>query len=121
VAVPLYDNDFQAGITSLLEAMAMGKAVVVTRTEGQTDVVIDGTTGLYVAPGDTQGWRTALARLRDDAALRARLGRNARAWVMANASLVLWADRVSGALRGIVPEREPVFTEDAAPRVPCRP
>jgi len=121
VAVPLYDNDFQAGITSLLEAMAMGKAVVVTRTEGQTDVVIDGTTGLYVAPGDTQGWRTALARLRDDAALRARLGRNARAWVMANASLVLWADRVSGALRGIVPEREPVLTEDAAPRVPCRP
>lgn len=120
VAVPLYDNDFQAGITSLLEAMAMGKAVVVTRTEGQTDVVIDGTTGLYVAPGDAQGWSHALARLRNDPELRMRLGRNARAWVMANASLALWADRVAGALRGDNPLRDPVLVEDAAPQVPCR-
>ncbi|MFM7321709.1 MAG: glycosyltransferase family 4 protein [Armatimonadota bacterium] len=120
VAVPLHDNDFQAGITSMLEAMAMGKAVVVTRTEGQTDVVIDGTTGLYVAPGDAEGWISALTRLRDDRELRERLGRNARAWVTANASLALWADRVAGALRGENPRRDPVLVEDAAREVPCR-
>ncbi len=120
VAVPLYDNDFQAGITSLLEAMAMGKAVVVTRTEGQTDVVVDGRTGLYVAPGDAEGWRSALERLRDDPALRERLGSNARRWVEANASLSLWSDRVAGALRGIRPERALVAEEESAPRVPCR-
>ena len=41
VVVPLYDVDFQAGITTILEAMAMGKPVVVTHSEGQTDVVED--------------------------------------------------------------------------------
>ena len=41
VVVPLYDVDFQAGVTTILEAMAMGKAVVVTHTQGQIDVVED--------------------------------------------------------------------------------
>ncbi len=41
VVVPLYDVDFQAGITLILEAMAMGKAVITTRSEGQGDTVID--------------------------------------------------------------------------------
>jgi len=39
VVVPLYNVEFQAGITVILEAMAMGKAVIVTQTRGQTDVV----------------------------------------------------------------------------------
>jgi glycosyltransferase involved in cell wall biosynthesis len=41
VVVPVEDVDFQAGITTILEAMAMGKPVVVTHTDGQTDVVED--------------------------------------------------------------------------------
>ena len=57
VVVPLYENDFQAGVTTMLEAMAMGKAVIATRTTGQTDVIIDGENGLTVAPGDVDGWR----------------------------------------------------------------
>src|SRR5262249_2057175 len=41
VVVPVDGTDFQAGVTTILEAMAMGKAVVVTHTQGQTDVVED--------------------------------------------------------------------------------
>lgn len=41
VAVPVDDVDFQAGITTILEAMAMGKVVVATHTYGQTDVIED--------------------------------------------------------------------------------
>lgn len=41
VVVPLHDVDFQAGVTTILEAMAVGKPVIVTHTQGQTDVVID--------------------------------------------------------------------------------
>ncbi len=100
VVAPLYENDFQAGVTTLLEAMAMGKAVIVTRTEGQgSDVVTDGENGLTVAPGDVDGWRAAIARLREDTALRDQLGRNARRWVEENASLELWTDRIVTALR----------------------
>ena len=41
MAVPVDDVDFQAGITTILEAMAMGKPVIVTHTYGQTDVIED--------------------------------------------------------------------------------
>lgn len=99
VAVPLYENDFQAGVTTLLEAMAMGKAVVVTRTTGQTDVIVEGENGLTVAPGDVDGWRSAIARLQENPALRDRLGRNARVWVEENASLERWIENVCAALK----------------------
>jgi len=39
VVVPLHQVDNQAGITTILEAMAMGKAVIVTATRGQHDTV----------------------------------------------------------------------------------
>ena len=99
VAVPLRDADFPVGVGAILEGMAMGKAVIATRTHGQAEAIIEGVTGLSVAPGDVAGWRQALARLRDDAALRERLGHNARRWVEENATLERWAGRVRHALR----------------------
>jgi len=98
VVVPIKETDFQAGVTTILEAMAMGKAVVATRTTGQTDVITDGENGLTVAPGDVAGWREAICRLRGDTALRARLGGNARRWVEENATLDLWAERIAAAV-----------------------
>lgn len=98
VVVPLKETDFQAGVTTILEAMAMGKAVIATRTTGQTDVIVDGENGLSVAPGDAAGWRAAITRLRDDAALREHLGQNARRWVEENATLDLWAKRIAGSI-----------------------
>ncbi|MDQ2798572.1 MAG: glycosyltransferase family 4 protein [Armatimonadota bacterium] len=99
VVVPLRETDFQAGVTTILEAMAMGKAVIATRTTGQTDVIVDGENGLTVPPGDVEAWREAITRLRSDAPLRARLGRNARRWVEEHATLDLWVSRISEALR----------------------
>jgi Glycosyltransferase len=99
VVVPLYENDFQAGVTTLLEAMSMGKAVIVTQTTGQTDVVTDGENGITVAPGDVEGWRAALRRLLGDEALRQRLGDNARAWVETHATLDHWVQNVVSALQ----------------------
>ena len=98
VVVPLRETDFQAGVTTMLEAMAMGKAVIATRTTGQTDVITDGENGLVVAPGDVAGWRRAITRLREDHALRERLGRNARRWVEENATLDRWAARLAEAV-----------------------
>lgn len=100
VVVPLKETDFQAGVTTILEAMAMGKAVIATRTTGQTDVITDGENGLSVAPGDIAGWREAISCLRGDAVLRERLGRNGRRWVAENATLDLWAERVAAAISG---------------------
>jgi glycosyltransferase involved in cell wall biosynthesis len=78
VVVPLIPNDFQAGVTTLLEAMAMGKATVVSATAGQRDVVEDGITGILVSPGDAGELRRAIQYLLARPGERMRLGRNAR-------------------------------------------
>jgi glycosyltransferase involved in cell wall biosynthesis len=80
VVVPLQDVDFQAGSLVLYEAMAMGKAVIATRTRAHAfgDIVRDGETGILVAPGDAQELRSAISRLLRDPAEARRLGSNAR-------------------------------------------
>ena len=98
VVVPLYENDFQAGVTTLLEAMAMGKAVIVTRTTGQTDVVVHEENGLTVPPGDVTAWKESIRRLRQDRALRERLGANARQWIEENATLERWVRNIASGI-----------------------
>ena len=78
VVVPLYQIDSPAGITSVMEAMAMGKPVIVTRTIGQTDTIVDGETGLYVAPGDAEDLRQKIQSLLENDPERQRIGENAR-------------------------------------------
>jgi glycosyltransferase involved in cell wall biosynthesis len=103
VVVPLEDVDFQAGVTTILEAMAMGKPVIVTHSQGQTDVVEDSRamtrgnpprkrptsftrqlgnehghpvdpTGFYVPPADPAALRKAIVYLLDHPEERKRLG-----------------------------------------------
>lgn len=66
---------------SLVLAMGAGLPVVATAVAGIPEVVADGERGLLVKPGDVDGLGAALARVCGDAAERARLGRNARAFV----------------------------------------
>ncbi len=94
VVVPLIPNDFQAGVTTLLEAMAMARPVVVTATEGQRDIVVDGQTGVLVPPGDASALRDAVRRLLSDPAERRRLGTNARDAVLAGFDLPYYAARL---------------------------
>lgn len=101
VVVPLYENDFQAGVTTILEAMAMGKAVIATRTTGQQDVIEDGHNGIYVPPGDPGAMRTAIERLLKDPEEAARLGANARRTIEERMSLELWAETI-GRVTGLV-------------------
>ena len=57
----------------LLEAMAMGKAVIATRVDGTREVVQTEENGLLVEPGDIAALAAALVRLGSDPALRAAL------------------------------------------------
>jgi glycosyltransferase involved in cell wall biosynthesis len=99
VVVPLYENDFQAGVTTILEAMAMGKAVIVSRTEGQTDVIEHDVNGLYVPPGDVTALRNAIVRLLEHPEEADRLGAAARRTVESTMSLPQWVDRITGVVR----------------------
>lgn len=91
VVMPLQDVPFQAGVTTILEAMAMGRAVICSRTTGQTDVVVDGETGLYVTPGDAAELRAAITTLLDDPALARRMGAAGRRRAEAHMDVVTYA------------------------------
>jgi len=124
VVVPLYDVDFQAGVTTILEAMAMGKAVVVTHTQGQIDVVEDRRAatrgpvprirpvsllravareageevepnGFYVPAGDHEALRRALVYLLDHPSERKQLGEAGRRAVERFLTLDQFAARIS--------------------------
>jgi glycosyltransferase involved in cell wall biosynthesis len=85
---------------SLLEAMACGLPVVATRAGGLRDLVRDGENGLVIAAGDEAGLGRALARLLDDAALRAALGAAGRRAALAHfaepAVVAAYASLVAG-------------------------
>jgi glycosyltransferase involved in cell wall biosynthesis len=100
VVVPLENTDFQAGITTILEGMAMGKAVVCSRTSGQTDTIVDGVNGIYVAPHDVEALRATIARLLAEPATATALGEAGQRWVAEHASL----DRYTSRLAGVVAE-----------------
>ena len=61
-----------------IEAGAAGIPVVVSAVGGLSDLVIDGTTGFAIRPGDREDLTRALRRLHDDPTLRRDLGNAAR-------------------------------------------
>jgi phosphatidylinositol alpha-mannosyltransferase len=63
----------------LLEAMAAGTPIVASAIEGYQNVARAEREAVLVEPGDVEGLRTALRRVLDDAALRARLVAEGRA------------------------------------------
>ena len=107
VVVPIVETEFPAGITSILEAMAMAKPVVVSGTRGLGQVVRDEETGLVVPPGDAAAMHRAVRRLLDDHRLRHRLGMQARAFTIAEAGVDRFAGRIAGHLRDLAAVRSP--------------
>jgi glycosyltransferase involved in cell wall biosynthesis len=97
--VPIVQNDYQTGISTILEMMAMGKCVIATRTRGQTDTIVDNVNGVYVPPGDAAALRATIQRLLAKPEERARLGRAARAYVEKEAGLDLFVDKVTATVR----------------------
>jgi glycosyltransferase involved in cell wall biosynthesis len=81
VVVPLFPSDTDNGVTVILEAMAMGKPVICSRTRGQVDVLQEGVTGLYVPIGDARALRSAMLSLWNEPERTHQMGRNARAYV----------------------------------------
>jgi L-malate glycosyltransferase len=61
--------------SAVLDAMAMGLAVVGTSAGGIPEAVVDGQTGLLVPPSEPAPLAQAIVRLLKDAELRARYGR----------------------------------------------
>ena len=72
-------DDFYFSPLKLFEYMAAGRAVVASRVGQVAEVVVDGVTGLLFEPGNLADLVGCIRRLRNNAALRKELGRNANA------------------------------------------
>lgn len=139
VVVPLTDVDNQAGVTTILEAMAVAKPVVVSQSVGQTDVVEDRRrgargvprsrrtsllrmvayesgvapepNGFYVPPGDPHALRRAIDYLLTHPGERAELGAAGRRAVESLLTVDHFAERVRAVVLGdlVAPSGVPVL------------
>jgi glycosyltransferase involved in cell wall biosynthesis len=94
VVVPLLDVAHSAGHSVILEAMAMGKPVIVTQTGQPDDFVIDGWNGYRVRPGDVGQLRALITELLDDPTRAAVMGANGRHLVEERFRLGHFVDRM---------------------------
>jgi glycosyltransferase involved in cell wall biosynthesis len=97
--VPIKQNEYQTGIATILEMMAMGKCVIASRTRGQTDTIVDGVTGIYVPPEDPLALRAAIERMLENPGRAADIGRAARQFVEREAGLDVFVERIAQAVR----------------------
>jgi len=101
VVLPVEQNAYSGATISLLQAMAAGKAVIVSRTEAIAKGygLVDGENCLLTPPGDVPALARAMARLQDDSELRARLGENAATHVRDKLHLRFMVDALERTLR----------------------
>lgn len=98
--LPVHEIDTDNGATALAEAMAMGRAVVVTKTTGQVDILRDGEHGLTVPPGDPRAMRQAIQYLLDNPEVASAMGRAGRAEVERRHTLDAYIARLAQLLGG---------------------
>jgi glycosyltransferase involved in cell wall biosynthesis len=99
VIVPLYPAIHACGYAVVAEAMAMGKAVIATRTDSPPDFIVPGETGFYVPVGDAEALRERIRYLleRPDEALR--MGQRAREQMAAQFSVEKYCERMESVIR----------------------
>lgn len=82
VVVPLLDYPHAGGVNGVLEAMAMGKAPIVSRSQGIKDYLVENENAIVVEPGNVEQLAGAMRYLLDNPHEVERIGRNAREYVV---------------------------------------
>jgi glycosyltransferase involved in cell wall biosynthesis len=95
VIIPLVQSDTDNGVTSIEESMAMGKAVICSRTQGQVDIIQDGETGIYVPVGDPIALREVILFLWNNPKLAEEMGKKGRKYIEQNHSLEIFVRSVN--------------------------
>jgi glycosyltransferase involved in cell wall biosynthesis len=106
VVVPLLPTDTDNGTTTILEAMSMGKAVICSRVKGQSDVVEEGKTGLFVPPEDCEALREAIGFLLANPDIAERMGKEGRRHIEAYHTLDNWVASVKSIVEAVVQEKQ---------------
>jgi glycosyltransferase involved in cell wall biosynthesis len=99
VVAPLSQTNNASGVSTIQEAGAMGKALIVTDNPAIRDFIVPDETCLMVPRHDAAAMHDAILRLLNDPDLCARLGRNARRFAEATGSLAVYTTRLGAAMR----------------------
>ncbi len=78
MVLPLMNSEVPCGHVTIVAAMHLGKAMIVTASSGVADYVRDGENALMVPPARSDKLVSAAKRLWEDRALCDRLGNNGR-------------------------------------------
>jgi len=100
VVLPLLPSFRDSGITVAVEAMAMGKAIICSRTYGMIDTVETGVNGILVPPSDAAALRAAILHLWEHPEEAERMGLEGRRRAEGLYSLA----RFTAAVRAVVDE-----------------
>lgn len=104
VVIPLNCVDYAAGANSILEAMAMGKPVIVSHTAGINEYIVDGETGVFVKPGDSTVLREKILSLWSDFPAQKQLGANARKAIETKMNLHIYVENVVEIIKNVLHE-----------------
>lgn len=127
VVVPLLPSDQDNGINTIVEAFAMGKAVICTETAGQVGILEPGVNCLRVPPRDVAALREAICELWNDPQRCDEFGAAGRALVIRERGVEQWRDSLVQAVseataaraaagRARDAEAEPLRRSASAPR-----
>jgi glycosyltransferase involved in cell wall biosynthesis len=110
VVIPLRANPIGAGTATMVEAMLMGKPVVITRSPDKTFAgrrdLVDGENVVIVDPGNAAVLREAIQRVVTDQDFRRRIATGGREWARRHADRKEWLAIMIGALRGPEPGKD---------------
>jgi glycosyltransferase involved in cell wall biosynthesis len=102
IVVPLYPALRACGYAVISEAMAMGKTVLATKTDGHSDFIQHGINGYYFNPCDAHKLRALLEMVLSSPAIRDDVGRAARADALNKFSIEAYCDRIEGLITSIL-------------------
>ncbi len=104
VVVPLLHTNTDNGVTAIEEAMAMGKAVICSRTEGQVDLIKEGKTGIFVPIGDSEAMRAAILYLWNNPEVAEKMGREGRKYIATYHTLDQFVNSVKEVVDTVIQE-----------------
>jgi len=105
VVIPLLPTDTDNGTTSILEAMAMGKAVICSRVAGQRDIIQDGKTGIFVTPQDPEALHEGIQYLLKHPEVAERMGREGRKHIEQHHTFDKWVGEVRRVVEEVISEK----------------
>lgn len=106
VVVPTHATLNACGVSTILEASAMAKPLVISDNPGIRDFCVPDETCLMVPREDPAAMQQAIQRLLDDPALGERLGKNARLFVERHCSDAVHAGRLARAMKAVLAQNK---------------